>query len=106
MIIRMWRGKVRIEKAEAYKELMKSIAIPDYSSVEGFISCHFTTSQKEDHVEFLLITYWQTLEAIIQFAGKNYQQAKYYEEDKEYLLEFPEEVEHFEIFASANSNLT
>ena len=40
------------------------------------------------------------LEVVKNFAGHDYENAKYYPEDDEFLLEFEEKVEHFEVFAS------
>ncbi len=36
--------------------------------------------------------------SIINFAGEDYEKARYYPEDKEYLLEFEEAVNHYETF--------
>ncbi|CAN0167348.1 unnamed protein product, partial [Chrysoparadoxa australica] len=48
---------------------------------------------------FELISFWQNMEGIKNFAGDDHQRAKYYPDDKKYLIDFPEEVTHFEIFA-------
>lgn len=99
-IIRIWRGKTPLHKADAYETLMKKLAAPDYSGVEGLISYTFTRANHTKYAEFLLITKWESFEAIRRFAGEDYTKAKYYPEDAAYLLEFPETVEHFEIFDS------
>lgn len=39
------------------------------------------------------------LEVIKNFAGEDFEKAKYYPEDKKYLLEFEEKVIHYEVFA-------
>ncbi len=52
-----------------------------------------------DTAHFTLITYWENLEVIKHFAGEDYEIAKYYPKDKEYLLEFEKKVLHFEVFA-------
>lgn len=98
MIIRMWRGKTSLEKAEAYEVFMSKRAGPDYGSIPGFRAFYFTRRDHADHAEFLLITHWESFEAIKQFAGDDYARAKYYPEDQGFLLDFPEEVEHFEVF--------
>lgn len=99
MIVRIWKGNVLNEKADDYKHLMEKIAIPDYTSIDGIKGYTFTTSKKRDYTEFMLITYWESIESIKKFAGNDYLKAKYYEEDKEYLLNFAEEVEQYEVFA-------
>jgi len=52
-----------------------------------------------DTAHFTLLTYWENLEVIKNFAGEAYELAKYYPEDQEYLLKFEEKVTHYEVFA-------
>lgn len=78
---------------------MKLKAIPDYKKTEGFIKPSFLSRIENDIAHFTLITYWENLELIKNFAGMDYEIAKYYPKDKDYLLEFEEKVRHFEVFA-------
>ena len=41
---------------------------------------------------------WDSLEAIKRFAGDSHEQAQYYPEDKNFLLEFEPTVQHYEAF--------
>jgi hypothetical protein len=43
------------------------------------------------------LTFWDDYESIKHFAGDDYQKARYYPEDKDYLLEFEPEVTHFDV---------
>jgi aspartate/tyrosine/aromatic aminotransferase len=49
-----------------------------------------------DVCHFLTVTTWESMEAIVRFAGLPVEKAKYYTEDREFLLEFEETVQHFE----------
>lgn len=99
MIARIWHGKTRIEDYETYTEFTKKTAIPDYSKTPGFIKLSFLRNIKNNEAHYTLITYWENLEVIKNFAGEDFEKAKYYPEDKNFLLEFEEKVEHFEVFA-------
>lgn len=99
MIARIWHGITKASHSEEYTEFMKSVAIPDYKKTEGFVKLSFLRRIKNDIVHFTLITYWENLEVIKNFAGNEYEIAKYYPKDKDYLLEFEEKVKHFEVFA-------
>ncbi len=101
MIARIWHGRTRAEDYEAYTEFLKERAIPDYRETEGFIRLIFLRALKGDEAHFTLITFWENVEAIVNFAGEEYEKAKYYPEDAGYLLEFEERVEHYEVFAEA-----
>ncbi|WP_299000412.1 antibiotic biosynthesis monooxygenase [Flagellimonas sp. S174] len=98
MIARIWKGKTKIAHAEAYEEFMNERAVPDYSNTKGFVKLLFLKRIDEQFAHFELITFWDNLEVIKNFAGEDYEKAKYYPEDQDFLLEFPEKVTHFEVF--------
>ena len=99
MIARIWHGRTRAEDYDAYTEFLKQRAIPDYSGTRGFVRLVFLRRLEGDEGHFTLITFWESLDAIKNFAGEEYDKAKYYPEDKEFLLEFEEKVQHYEVFA-------
>ena len=99
MIARIWHGTTKAEDYEEYTELMKTLAIPDYKSTLGFVDLKFLRRLENDIAHFTLITFWENLEVIKNFAGEDFEKAKYYTEDKKFLLEFEEKVTHFEVFA-------
>jgi hypothetical protein len=49
-----------------------------------------------DVAHFILITIWESVEAIQGFAGERYEEARYYPEDDDYLLEREANVDHAE----------
>ncbi len=51
---------------------------------------------------FLAVTHWDSEESIRAFAGEDLLKAKYYPEDKEFLLEFEPQVQHYFVTAGAN----
>lgn len=99
MIARVWKGRTKIEHLEEYTEFMKVRAIPDYEKTIGFVKLTFLRKTDSDFAYFNLITFWENLDVIKKFAGSDVDKAKYYEEDKNYLIEFPEKVTHYEVFA-------
>ena len=99
MIARIWKGRTKIEHLEEYTDFMKVRAIPDYSKTDGFIKLTFLKRTDNDYAYFQLITYWKNMEVIKNFAGNDFEKAKYYPEDKNYLVDFPERVIHYEVFA-------
>jgi heme-degrading monooxygenase HmoA len=58
----------------------------------GNISAKILRKIDGDICHFYTITEWNDIESIINFAGNDYEKARYYPEDKEYLLEFEETV--------------
>lgn len=97
MITRMWHGRVPASKAEAYREFLNARAIPDYQSVEGNLSVHILERSEGAVTHFVTLTFWKDLESIKSFAGDEVETAKYYPEDKDFLLEFEPNVVHYEV---------
>lgn len=97
MIARMWHGRVPASKADAYRKFLNGRAIPDYHSVMGNISVHILERREGDITHFITLTFWENLDAIKGFAGDDVETAKYYPEDKNFLLEFEPKVVHYEV---------
>lgn len=99
MIARIWHGTTKVEDYDEYTEFMKFEAIPDYKKTEGFNKLIFLRNIKDNIGHFTLITFWENLEVIKNFAGEDFEKAKYYQKDEKYLLEFEKYVTHYEVFA-------
>ena len=97
MIVRMWHGRVLTIKAAAYRQFLNERAIPDYRAVTGNISVHILERQEDDITHFITMTFWENMEVIRGFAGDAVATAKYYPEDKDFLLEFEPTVTHYEV---------
>ncbi len=97
MIARIWHGKVLQEMADSYYEYLKQTGLKDYRNVKGNAGVKVLRKDDGSQTHFLLITWWDSFASIKQFAGENYEQARYYPEDEKYLLEFEPHVQHYEI---------
>jgi heme-degrading monooxygenase HmoA len=97
MIVRMWHGKVLAAKAVAYREFLNTRAIPDYQSVPGNVSVHILERSEGAITHFITLTFWMDIDSIKAFAGEDVEVAKYYPEDKDFLLEFEPHVIHYEV---------
>jgi heme-degrading monooxygenase HmoA len=98
MIARIWHGVTPIDKSDAYLDFLKQRAIPDYESVPGNRGVYILRELRGDETHFLTLTYWDSVDAIRQFAGEDISKAKYYPEDSDFLLEFEPTVRHYEVY--------
>jgi len=98
MIVRIWHGRVEAAKADEYAEFMRNRAVPDYASVAGLKKLLFLRRFEGDAAHFLLLTHWDSMEAVSNFAGSRPEKAKYYPEDDGYLLEKEETSALYEVF--------
>jgi heme-degrading monooxygenase HmoA len=79
-------------------EYLKKTGLKDYVACLGNISAKVLRKIEGDICHFYTITEWESIESIKNFAGEDYEKARYYPEDKKYLLEFEETVNHYETF--------
>lgn len=104
MIMRQWKGRVPAEKAAAYLEFLKKSGFKDYAETPGNLAVYAFQRTEAGVTEIVLVTLWESIEAIKRFAGEDYQKAHYYPEDKDFLLEFAPYVTHYDVaFASLKS---
>ena len=52
--------------------------------------------REDDATHFITFSLWESLDAIRAFAGDDVEKARYYEEDKNFLLEFEPNVIHYD----------
>lgn len=97
-ITRIWHGMTKAEYADKYLKYVKETGMKDYKMVDGNISAKLLRQIEGDIYHFLAVTEWDSYDSIKKFTGKDFQKAKYYSEDKKYLLEFEENVVHYETF--------
>ena len=102
MIARIWHGMTPAGKAEAYAEFLKRKGLSDYRATEGFRGVYVLRRIEADRAHFLLVSLWDSMDAIRKFAGPDAEKAFYYPEDKEFLLEFEPSVTHYEVLEEKN----
>ena len=100
MIARAWHGAVPQGKAEAYFEFLSRVALPDYHATPGNRGVLVLRRKEGTVAHFLLLSFWESLEAIRAFAGADVERARYYPEDPAFLLEMEPRVTHYEVLAT------
>ena len=101
MIARTWHGVVPIEKADAYYAYLLETGVPDYQKTTGNRGVYVLRRAEGAFAHFLILTLWESIEAIHDFVGDDVERARYYPEDKAYLLELEPMVTHYEVLTSS-----
>ena len=75
MISRVWHGWTARENADAYQELLRTEVLPGIHRVKGFKGAQVLRRDVADHdeVEFVTITLFDSMEAVKEFAGEDYE---------------------------------
>ncbi len=97
MIARLWHGAVAAERAEAYGAYLEKTGIPGYRGTPGNRGVYVLRRTEGSVAHFLLVSLWESREAIRRFAGEELERARYYPEDAEFLLELEPTVTHYDV---------
>jgi heme-degrading monooxygenase HmoA len=98
MIARIWHGKTTTTKADAYiVEYFQQTGLADYEATEGNLGVLVLRQDESEQADFLMITLWESKEAIKKFAGDDINQARYYPQDSDYFTELEPNVVHYDV---------
>ena len=98
MIARVWKGATRAEDADTYLEYPRRTGLAEYAGTEGHRSTITLRRIDGERAEFLLLTLWESMDAVRRFAGDDDPlRAVFYPEDDRYLVSRDDRVTHFEV---------
>ena len=95
--MRTWRGWTRPEDTDAYAEYILGTGIVEYKSTPGNQGAYIASRPDGDRTEFLTISFWDSRDSIIAFAGDDIERAVFYLEDDRYLIDRETTVKHFTV---------
>jgi heme-degrading monooxygenase HmoA len=99
MIARQWRGLAHSKYADVYVEHVRTETLPQLAMVPGFVGASILRREVGDGAEFLVVTVWESLEAIAQFAGADVETAVVPEKVQAMMIEYDRRARHYEIVA-------
>jgi heme-degrading monooxygenase HmoA len=97
MIARTWRGATAAHDADAYLDYLHQTGLAEYRKIDGNRGVLALRRIDEARAEFLLISLWDSEEAIRQFAGDDIEKAVFYPEDERFLIDRDRHVFHYEV---------
>jgi heme-degrading monooxygenase HmoA len=97
MISRQWRGLAKSSHADKYVEHLRQETIPKLKEIPGFVSASILRRSVPHGVEFLIVTTWESIDAIQGFAGTDVETAVVPPRVQEMMVEFNNRVRHYQI---------
>ena len=107
MIARIWQGRSRLGMGKVYFSYLEQTGLKEYKATEGCEDVLVLTREIGDATEYVLITLWDSMEAVRRFAGPDPERAVYYPEDDRYFAEEERapNVRHYEVHGAPLSKL-
>lgn len=101
MIARIWQGATKADDAAAYLDYLHETGFTQYRATPGNLGVLALRRVVDGRAELLLLTLWESEEAIRRFAGDDIGRAVFYPEDERYLIEKGEHVSHYDVVFKA-----
>jgi heme-degrading monooxygenase HmoA len=99
MIARVWSARTTPAQAPAYAEHLRAHVVPALRRVAGYAGMKLLERPLPGAVEVVVITFWQSAEAVRGFAGDDPEQAVVADEAAALLTDFDRRVRHYEVLA-------
>ncbi len=98
MISRIWHGWTTRENAAAYEALLESEILPGIAErkIRGLMGVHLLKREVPEGVEFVTIMWFESLAAVREFAGQDYEIAVVPDEARRLLARFDVRSAHYE----------
>ena len=72
MIARHWRGWTKLEDADEYENLLEEKVFRSLKQIKGYRG-GYVLRRDEEESEFIVVNFFETLDAVRGFAGPNYE---------------------------------
>ena len=95
MIARLWHGYTKPEDAPTYHDMLLTSILPGIHRIPGYKGSYVLRKDGKDEVEFVTITLWESLEAIREFAGPDYERCVIAPEAASLLIRHDERSTHY-----------
>ena len=96
-IARVWRGRVKRERADEYQKYLYEVGIRPLE--EKALGVESLREDRATESEFVTVSYWESVEAMSRFAGKDPRKIHHLPRDPEFLIEVPKSGQVLKIVA-------
>jgi len=96
MIVRTWRGLAHRHSETAYLEHLRTDTFPKLSGLAGFLGASVLKRDCSGGTEFIVVTRWESIDAIRQFSGSDAEVAVVPTEVRQMMVEYDARATHYE----------
>jgi heme-degrading monooxygenase HmoA len=96
VVAREWKGRVAPARADEYYQYLLG-GVTKFRSIPGSLGVDVMRRNEAGAVEYVVISYWESREAIKAYAGQDIEKPHHLPKDRELLLELPTRVLHYDV---------
>jgi len=112
MIARIWRGATRTIDAMTYAAYIEATGLRAYAATPGNLGALMLQRPVEGPegaegaiTEVVVISFWDSMEAVSRFAGQDPTRAVFYPEDEQYLVRRDLTVDHYDVVGQLGASV-
>jgi heme-degrading monooxygenase HmoA len=99
MIERVWMARATREGAVKYADHFRRVVLPELAAIDGYRGARLLERELNGGIEIVVVTRWQTLEAIRAFAGDELDRAVVHDAAAALFTDYDRKVRHFGVVA-------
>jgi len=97
VIARHWRGWTTRVNADGYEQFLKNKVLPGLRELTGYQGGYILRSDGQEESEFVVINLFDSIEAVMRFAGPDYAVPVFEPEAKTFLSRIENFATHYEV---------
>ncbi len=99
-VARLWRGRAAdAARGRAYLSHLEADVLPVLDGIRGYRGARVLRRSDGEGVEFLVLTFWDSMEAVRRFAGREPERAVVEPRARAVLVDFDDRVRHYDVVA-------
>lgn len=97
MIVRTWRCRPHADQVDTYRDYLTGTVFRGLAEIHGHRGAQLLRRQVAGRVEFVAVSYWDSVAAISEYAGEDIDLAMVKPEARAMLAWFDEAVCHYDL---------
>ena len=97
MVARVWHGRTPADKTDEYRQYLFEAGVKKIATLPGNRGVQMMVSDTADRGEFMVISYWDSIDAIKGYAGSDYTKVHDLPRDRDFLIDKESLVRHFSL---------
>jgi heme-degrading monooxygenase HmoA len=96
-IARIWQGRTPLALADEYRQYLFDAGVRKIAAIPGNRGVQMMMRRTAQAAEFMVVSYWDNIEAVQGFAGPAYEQVRDLPRDDEFLIAKEAQARHFDL---------
>ena len=100
MVARHWKGWTAAEDVDRYVEYLNETGVRELAATPGNRGVQVWRRLDGERAEFVVLSLWESRDAIRAFAGDDIETARFYREDERFLVERELTCTHYDVVST------